>query len=344
VKIMANQAKPLDTSMELAEIRGTSLKVSRIALGTWAIGGWMWGGTDEAESVATIRAALDQGINLIDTAPVYGFGRSEEIVGRAIERGLRSRVLIATKVGLEWNNGKVSRNASRARILREVDESLRRLRTDYIDVYQVHWPDPLVAVEETAEAMHTLFKQGKIRAIGVSNFSLDQLKRFRSVAPLHVLQSPYNLFERGIEADLLPYCRDHMIATFGYGALCRGLLSGRMNPLTTFGGDDLRHSDPKFLEPGFSEYLAAVRSLDRLALRRYGKRVIHLAVRWILDQGVTSALWGGRHPSQLQPVAEVAGWQLEAAIRAEIERILRDMITHPVGPEFMAPPARRLAA
>jgi aryl-alcohol dehydrogenase-like predicted oxidoreductase len=305
----------------------------------------MWGGTDEAESISTIRAALDQGINVIDTAPAYGFGRSEEIVGKAIAEGsVRDRVLIATKVGLEWARGRVSRNASRARILREVDDSLRRLGIDHIDIYQVHWPDPLVTIEETAEAMHALFRQGKIRAIGVSNFSLDQVKRFRSVAPLHVLQSPYNLFERDIEADLLPYCREHRIATFGYGALCRGLLSGRMQPLTTFEGDDLRRTDPKFLEPRFSEYLSAVRQLDRLALRRVGKHVIHLAVRWMLDQGITSALWGARHPSQMQPVREVTGWRLDAAARAEIDRILRNTITEPVGPEFMAPPARRIAA
>ena len=133
--------------MELADIPGTSLKVSRIAIGTWAIGGWMWGGTDEAESVATIRAAVEHGINLIDTAPAYGFGRSEEIVGRAISEGhLRSRVLIATKAGLEWSGGQVFRNVSRARILQEVEDSLRRLQTDHIDVYQVHWPDPLVAL------------------------------------------------------------------------------------------------------------------------------------------------------------------------------------------------------
>src|SRR5437016_9956702 len=212
---MACQAEKLEIDMEHSSILGTSLEVSRVALGTWAIGGWMWGGTDEAESVATIRAAVEHGINVIDTAPAYGFGRSEEIVGKALaEGGLRSRVLIATKVGLEWKDGNVFRNASRARIMREIEDSLRRLRTDYIDIYQVHWPDPLVTIEETAEAMHTLFRQGKIRAIGVSNFSVSQVKRFRSVAPLHVLQSPYNLFERGIEADLLPYCRNHNIATF----------------------------------------------------------------------------------------------------------------------------------
>src|SRR6266699_2185878 len=191
----------------------------------------MWGGTEEAESIATIRAAVEHGINLIDTAPAYGFGHSEEIVGKALaEGGLRSRVLIATKTGLEWEGGRVFRDASRARILREVEDSLRRLRTDYIDIYQVHWPDPLVRIEETADAMQMLFRQGKIRAIGVSNFSVLQMEQFRRAAPLHVLQSPYNLFEREIETDTLAYCRRNAIATLGYGALCRGLLSGRMRP------------------------------------------------------------------------------------------------------------------
>jgi aryl-alcohol dehydrogenase-like predicted oxidoreductase len=341
---MDHQIETTEMTMELASIPGTSLKVSAVALGTWAIGGWMWGGTDEAESISTIRAALEHGINVIDTAPVYGFGRSEEIVGKAIADGrLRSRVLIATKAGLEWQQGRVFRNASRARILREIEDSLRRLRTDYIDIYQVHWPDPLVTMEETAEAMHTLFVQGKIRAIGVSNFSVRQMDQFRRVAPLHVLQSPYNLFERSIEAELLRYCRNNKIATFGYGALCRGLLSGRMRPDTTFEGDDLRRSDPKFRKPRFAEYLAAVQRLDRLARRRFDKRVIQLAVRWMLDQGVTTALWGARHPEQLQPIDQVVGWRLDAAAQAEIDRILDETITDPVGPEFMAPPTRSLA-
>jgi aryl-alcohol dehydrogenase-like predicted oxidoreductase len=333
------------STMEFADIAGTSLKVSRVALGTGAIGGWMWGGTDEAQSVSTVRAALERGVNLIDTAPVYGFGQSEEIVGSAIhEGGLRSRVLIATKAGLEWKDGRVFRNASRARILQEVEDSLRRLRTDHIDIYQVHRPDPLVAIEETAEAMHTLFRRGTIRAIGVSNFSVEQMERFRGVAPLHVLQPPYNMFERAIEADLLPYCRKHGIAMLGYGALCRGLLSGRMRPSTIFGGDDLRRNDPKFRGPRFAQYLNAVQKLDRLAQDRFGKRVIHLAVRWMLDQGITTALWGARRPDQLQPVDEVMGWHLDAAARAEIDRILQESIADPFGPEFMAPPARKRAA
>jgi aryl-alcohol dehydrogenase-like predicted oxidoreductase len=338
---MAHQAETLEIDMEYSAIAGTPLRVSPVAIGTWAIGGWMWGGTDEAESVATIRAALDHGINVIDTAPAYGFGRSEEIVGKAVAEGrLRNQVVIATKVGLEWKDGSVFRNASRGRIMREVDDSLRRLRTDHIDVYQVHWPDPLVPIEETAAAMQTLFKQGKIRAIGVSNFSIEQMQRFRSVAPLHVLQSPYNLFEREIESDLLPYCRKNNIATFGYGALCRGLLSGRMRSDTAFTGDDLRRTDPKFRQPRFAQYLSAVQRLDRLAQERFGQHVIQLAVRWMLDQGVTTALWGARHPEQLQPVDEVTGWRLDASTKAEIDGILRETIADPVGPEFMAPPAR----
>jgi aryl-alcohol dehydrogenase-like predicted oxidoreductase len=253
-------------------------------------------------------------------------------------------VLIATKVGLAWEGGKVFRDASRARIMREVEDSLRRLRTDYIDIYQVHWPDPLVTIEETAEAMQTLLRQGKIRAIGVSNFSVSQMEQFRRVAPLHVLQPPYNLFERAIDADVLPYCRKNKIATFGYGALCRGLLSGRMRADSKFEGDDLRRTDPKFQQPRFAQYLAAVERLDHLAQQRFGKRVIHLAIRWVLDQGITTALWGARRPDQLRPVDEVAGWRLDDRAKAEIDRILRETITEPVGPEFMAPPARRIAA
>jgi aryl-alcohol dehydrogenase-like predicted oxidoreductase len=331
----------LNLDTKAAKVAETALTVSRIGLGTWAIGGWMWGGTDDQESVSTIRAAVERGINLIDTAPAYGFGRSEEIVGRAIaESQLRSRVVIATKVGLEWKNGKVFRNASRDRILLEVEDSLRRLRTDYIDIYQVHWPDPLVPIEETAEAVQTLFDQGKIRAIGVSNFSVAQIERFRRVATLHVVQPPYNLFEREIETELLPYCRQHGIATLTYGALCRGLLSGKLQADARFHGDDLRLTDPKFQSPRYAEYLAAVRRLDQFAMDHYGKRVVHLAVRWLLDQGATTGLWGARRPDQLQPVDEVFGWSLDVAAKAEIDRILRETIADPVGPEFMAPPPR----
>ena len=326
------------TETETVEIPGTQLRVSRVALGTWAMGGWMWGGTDENASVATVRGALEQGVNLIDTAPVYGSGVSEEIVGQALGvAGLRAHAVIATKVGLESHDGKVYRNATRARIMEEIDESLRRLRTDYIDIYQVHWPDPLVPIEETAEAMRTLYEQGKIRAVGVSNFSVAQMERFRQVAPLHVLQSPYNLFERAIEAEVLPYCRANNIATLGYGALCRGLLSGRMRPDTTFQGDDLRRIDPKFQPPRFTQYLDAVRQLDEFAQRRFQRGVIHLAVRWMLDQGISVALWGARRPDQLLAALDVAGWSLAASDREQIGRIVNTAVVDPVGPEFMAP-------
>ena len=332
------------STIEFAEIKGTDLKVSRVGLGTWAIGGWMWGGTDEAESIRAIRAALDLGITLIDTAPAYGFGRSEELVGQAIaESGARDRVRIATKAGLEWRRGQVFRNASAHRVRKEVEDSLRRLRTDRIDVYQIHWPDPLVPIEETAEVLRRLFEQGKIRAIGVSNFSPDQMTAFRSAAPLHVVQPPYNLFERQIEADVLPYAKQHHLTVLAYGSLCRGLLTGRMRGDTKFTGDDLRASDPKFLPPRYSQYLKAVGALDDLARGRYGKSVLALAVRWVLDQGPTVALWGARHPEQLAPIRDALGWHIDEETRREIDRILLATVTEPIGPEFMAPPARRRA-
>lgn len=178
----------------------------------------------------------------------------------------------------------------------------------------------------------------------MSNFSVRQMERFRRVAPLHVLQAPYNLFEREIEPDILPYCRSNNIATLGYGALCRGLLSGRMRPDTTFEGDDLRRTDPKFQPPRFRQYLAAVDQLDQLARARFGKRVLHLAVRWMLDQGVSIALWGARRPSQIQPVDAVTGWRLDERDMAEIDAILAATVRDLVGPEFMAPPVRDWSA
>jgi aryl-alcohol dehydrogenase-like predicted oxidoreductase len=328
--------------MEFVEIYGTSIRASRIALGTWAIGGWMWGGSDETDAIRTIHAALDRGINLIDTAPVYGFGHSEEIVGKALALGdRRGHALIATKVGLDWKNGKPFRNARKARIVKEVEDSLRRLKTDVIDLYQVHWPDPNTPIAEVAEAMSALHRAGKIRAIGVSNFSPAQMEEFRKVAPLHTAQPPYNLFERAIEDNVLPYCSEANIAILAYGSLCRGLLSGRMSASTRFTGDDLRKTDPKFLPPRFEQYLAAVEQLDRLAKERFGKRVIHLAARWVLDRyKMNIALWGARRADQLSPIEEVIGWEIDGTAMAEIDRILQETIKDPVGPEFMAPPDR----
>jgi aryl-alcohol dehydrogenase-like predicted oxidoreductase len=187
-------------SLETIVIPGTSLAPSRVALGTWAIGGWMWGGSDDRESIRTIHRALDLGINIIDTAPVYGFGHAEEVVGKALaERGGRENVIIGTKVGLDWRDGQPFRNGSRTRIQREIEDSLRRLRSDVIDIYQVHWPDPKTPIEETAGVLAELYRAGTIRAIGVSNFSPAQMDSFRAAAPLHAAQPPHNLFEREAE-------------------------------------------------------------------------------------------------------------------------------------------------
>jgi aryl-alcohol dehydrogenase-like predicted oxidoreductase len=337
-----NRIQSRQAEMEFVDIPGTSIRASRIALGTWAIGGWMWGGSNENDAINAIHAALDRGINLIDTAPVYGFGRSEEIVGKALAMGgRRKRAFIATKVGLDWKDGQPFRNASKARIIEEAEASLRRLQTDVIDLYQVHWPDPHTPIAEVAEAMAELHNAGKIRAIGVSNFSPAQMDEFRKVAPLHAAQPPYNLFERAIEADVLPYCRDRNIALLAYGSLCRGLLSGSMTGSSRFTGDDLRKNDPKFNAPRFEQYLAAVERLDRFAHERFGKRVIHLAVRWVLDRGDANiALWGARRADQLSPIADVIGWRIDSSAMAVIDQILQETIRDPVGPEFMAPPDR----
>ena len=327
--------------MEMLPIGSSGLVASRIALGTWAIGGWMWGGdSDLDESIRTIRSAIERGITLVDTAPVYGFGRSEEIVGMALSGGLRERAVIATKAGLEWSGGQVRRNSTPQRIRTEVDESLRRLRTDYIDLYQVHWPDPLVPIQETAGALARLLEEGKIRAIGVSNYSAAQMEEFRAVAPIHSVQPPFNLFEREAASEVLPYAAAHGITVLCYGALCRGLLTGKIDSATQFKGDDLRRNDPKFREPRFSRYLAAVSELDRYARARYGQDVLALAVRWVLDQGDTIALWGARHPAQLDPAASAMGWELDAPALRRIDEILERTVTDPVGPEFMAPPTR----
>jgi aryl-alcohol dehydrogenase-like predicted oxidoreductase len=332
--------------MEYVTMNGLNRSVSRIGLGTWSIGGFMWGGTDERVALETILQALEHGITLLDTAPVYGLGRAEELVGRALAQyGKRQEVIIATKVGLEWRGDQIFRNSSHARIMQEITDSLRRLKTDYIDIYQIHWPDPLVPIEETAAAMHQLHKQGKIRAIGVSNYSLEQLNLFRQAAPLHTVQPPYNLFERGVEKDVLPYCHSHGISTLTYGSLCRGLLSGKMKLNTQFQGDDVRKTDPKFQQPRYAQYLKAVERLDRFAQENFGKHVLELAMRWTLDQPfVTVALWGARHPKQLTPVSAIDGWKLDAAALKAIDEMVRDSVTDPVGPEFMAPPARPLAA
>ncbi|WP_054435314.1 aldo/keto reductase, partial [Achromobacter sp. 2789STDY5608633] len=223
---------------------------------------------------------------------------------------------------------------------REVEDSLRRLRTDRIDLYQIHWPDPLVPIEDTARTLEALQREGKILAVGVSNYSPEQMDAFRAVLPLASVQPPYNLFERAIERDVLPYAREHGLAVLAYGALCRGLLSGRMTVDTTFGADDLRASDPKFRRPRFDQYVRATKELEAMARIRYDKPVLALAIRWVLDSGPTIALWGARRPEQLDGVDEACGWRLSDADMADIDDLLEKNILDPVGPEFMAPRAR----
>jgi aryl-alcohol dehydrogenase-like predicted oxidoreductase len=326
--------------METITLGDTGIECSRIGLGTWAIGGWMWGGSDEKQAIATIRSALDRGITLIDTAPVYGFGRAETIVGKALAGGLRQRAVIATKAGLDWSGGKPQRDSRSQRLQQELEDSLRRLGTDVIDLYQIHWPDPLTPLQETAATLARMHRDGKIRAIGVSNFSPQQMETFRHAAPLACVQPPYNLFERGIERDVLPYAQRSGLTVLAYGALCRGLLSGRITAETQFEGDDLRRHDPKFADPQRrAQYLAAVDALDELA-QNYGHIVLSLAVRWILDRGRTIALWGARRPQQLDAIDGALGWKLDETAMQKIDRILEREIKSPVGPEFMAPPAR----
>lgn len=328
--------------METTTIQGTDLHPTRIALGTWAIGGWMWGGSDDRESIRTIHQALDSGITTIDTAPAYGQGHAEQVVGEAIrEYGHRDKIVLATKVCLDWEGTNVFRNGSKQRVLKEIDDSLRRLQTDYIDIYQVHWPDPLVPVEETAEALGDLYRQGKIRAIGVSNFTVSQMDAFRSVAPLHTVQPPYNLFEREMEQEILPYVKQHQLTALCYGSLCRGLLSGKMTAARLFTGDDLRQADPKFQAPNFQHYLQAVQELSTLAKERFGKTVLDLAVRWVLDQTKNGiALWGARHPQQIAAATGIDDFHLDQRTMSEIDRILEKNIEHPASMAFMAPPTR----
>lgn len=318
--------------------------VSRICLGTWAIGGWKWGGSDELESIKTIHQAINLGINIIDTAPVYGFGKAEKIIGTALKSAQvkREDIVIATKCGLDWYHGRILQNSEPQRILQEIEDSLMRLQTDYIDIYQIHWPDTVVPLAETAQALQQLLDRGKIRAIGVSNFSLAQIQEFSQYIKLSTTQPPYNLFERAIEDNgIFAYSENHQLITLAYRALSGGILSGKMHPATTFKGDDIRKVDPKYIEPRFSQYLAVVAQLNAYAQDKYTKTVLNLAVRWILDKGqYTIAICGARRPTQLNFIATMENWQLTQADFTAIDEIIAAGISNPVGPEYMAPPAR----
>jgi len=320
--------------------------VSRIGLGTWAIGGLDWGAVPDSEAVATILDALERGINLIDTAPIYGHGRAEELVGQAMRRhGQRDAFYIATKCGLRWDvpgHPGVFADSTPERLRQELEDSLRRLGTEYIDLYQVHWPDSLVPVEETAEVLAEFQRVGKVHSLGVSNYGVAQMEMFRSVAPLASNQPPYNLFEREIDAEILPWCARNQVAVLTYSSLCRSLLGGRLARGTAFPAGDIRTADPKFQPPRFSQYLDAVDRLTAFAKDHYGKSVLELAARWVLDRpGVRVALWGAKRPDQLNAIAGVLGWKLEDAAMEEIDRIITETVKDPVGPEYLTPQVRR---
>jgi len=328
-------------AMEYFDLNGT--QVSRIGLGTWAIGGSEWGSITEQQAIDTCLAIFDHGINLIDTAPIYGRGRAEELIGKAIrEHGQREEFYVATKAGLEWDADQVYANSTPERLRRECEDSLRRLDTDYVDLYQIHWPDTTLPVERAAEVLADFYEQKKIRAIGVSNFSAAEMDAFCSVAPLHSNQPPYNIFERAIDDEVLPYCHDHSIAVLTYSSLCRSLLGGRLRPDTHFDEGDIRRVDPKFQQPRFSQYLDAVATLNAFAGQNYGKTVRDLAVRWVLDRpGVSAALWGAKSPDQLAAVDSIFGWHVGEDAMQKIDEIVRESVINPVGPEYLTPEVRK---
>jgi aryl-alcohol dehydrogenase-like predicted oxidoreductase len=318
----------------------SDLRVSEAALGTWVTGGWAWGGSDEAQSLEAIHRALELGFNFIDTAPVYGFGRSEEIVGKALKQwGRRDEVVIATKCGLDWDDEHkfIQRNSSPERIMQEVDDSLRRLGVERIDILQIHWPDPKIPFESSLETLTKAREAGKIRYIGLSNFSRDQLEECLKYGEILSLQPPYNIFERAAENDVLPFCVERGIATLVYGGLCRGLLSGKFTGDEKFAKGDLRRGDPKFKPDRFRQYVKATEALKKVAAK-YGKTLAQFSLRWTLQQpGVTTVIAGARTPQQAEDNAGVSGWRIEPEDIQQVDAILGKFIKTPVGPEFMAP-------
>lgn len=327
--------------MERRELPGTGRTVSAIGLGTWVAGGTSWGGSEPRLIEKTIERALELGIDLIDTAPVYGFGRSESIVGAALEAlGARDRVFLATKCGLAWDDaGRIRRDGSPARVRADVEDSLRRLRTERIDLVQIHWPDPHTPIAATAAALEALREEGKIAAWGVSNFDVAELRAALDAGRPLSNQIPWNVFEREVEAEIVPFCREHGLGILAYGAICRGLLTGKFRADATFPEGDLRRADPRFQQPRFGQYLAAIERFRPIAYAR-GKTLAQLAVRWLLDRpGVTVALWGARSPRQIEEAAGATGWNLSEGERAGIDRILAETVRDPIGPAFMAPPA-----
>jgi len=315
--------------MEYRRISKVNIEISVLGLGTWAFGGdaW-WGPQKDVDSLSVLEKAINEGINLIDTAPVYGKGHSEELIGKFLKKKrLRDKVIIATKLGLSWKNGRIYRDLSRKRMLEEIDESRRRLQTDYIDIYQVHWPDPNTPIAETATVMYEFYKKGLIRAIGVSNYSVEQMQEFMKYSPLHTLQPPYNMFKRDIEKDIIPFCIKNKISIISYIPLHSGILTGKFFFKNIKIPSDLcRKNHPDLKEPLFSVNKEILEKLNNLALK-YNKTLTQLVLNWTYKrEGITSILVGARNLDQLTENLGAVGWSLEPSDYKEIEKILQERI------------------
>lgn len=308
--------------MATTRLGKTGLEVSRIAFGTWQLGG-DWGSFDEDAAIEAIRRAHELGVTMFDTAQAYGFGRSEAVLGKALREELRrdrDSIVIATKGGVN-PGAQRSRDASRAWLRQGVEESLRALDLDHIDLYQVHWPDPDTPAEETASALSELVDEGKIRHVGVSNYDSAQLAEFEKTLPAETLQPPYHLFRRAIEQDQLPYCREHDVGVLAYSPLGSGLLTGTLTPESTFDGDDWRSQSSAFTGDNLRRNLEVVDWLAEFGKER-GATVSQLAIAWVLAQpGVHVAIVGARRARNIETSLAAADLELSMEDLAQIERI-----------------------
>jgi aryl-alcohol dehydrogenase-like predicted oxidoreductase len=306
--------------MEYVELGRSGLRVSRICFGTWQFGG-DWGAVERHEAKAAVRAALDRGVTFFDTAQAYGSGRSETLLAEALGGDIhRDDVVVATKGGLRRAGGGVERDSG-AEFLREgVEQSLRHLGVEAIDLYQVHWPDPDTPFEETGAVLQQLEDEGKVRHVGVSNFSPEQMEELSRSVQVETDQPPFNLFNRAIEEDVLPWCREHDVGLLVYGPLSHGLLSGRFDP-STLAEDDWRRGHEPFEGKALERNMEAVERLEQFAEAR-GHTLPQLAVAWVLAQpGVHVAIAGARRPDHVEGIAPAAGIQLSDSELAEIDEL-----------------------
>ncbi len=313
--------------MDTVTLGMTGLEVSPIAFGTWQLSG-DWGSFEEREAIEAIQFAREQGVNLFDTAQGYGWGASEQMLGRALREDLsqrREQVVIATKGGLRMDDTRgLVRDSSPEWLRSGVEQSLRSLEVDYIDIYQLHWPDPEVPFAQSAETLQKLVDEGKVRHIGVSNYGASQTAEFARTRPVETLQPPYSLLHREIEADVLPYAREHNIGVLVYGPLSHGVLTGAMSPETKFGGDDWRAAVPTFNGEPFQRLLAIVEELKAFAQER-GYGVSQLAIAWTLaHRAVNVAIVGSRRKRHIEESIGALDLRLSDEDLAEINRILPD--------------------